>query len=97
MKLESEEIKRTKERSNSPDSSRDRSCSSNSSSSNNNSNRNDSVSPYVKSLMRALATSQQQPDSFLVCDGGKIMTALGEWNGAFPNINTSFGEITFYC
>ncbi len=93
MKLESEEIKRTRERSNSPDSSRDRSCSSNSS----NINRNDSVSPYVKSLMRALATSQQQPDSFLVCDGGKIMTALGEWNGAFPNINTSFGEITFYC
>ncbi len=93
MKLESEEIKRTRERSNSPDSSRDRSCSSNSS----NSNRNDSVSPYVKSLMRALATSQQQPDSFLVCDGGKIMTALGEWNGAFPKINTSFGEILFYC
>ncbi len=92
MKLESEEIKRTRERSNSPDSSRDRSCSSNSS----NSNRNDSVSPYVKSLMRALATSQQQPDSFLVCDGGKIMTALGEWNGAFPNINTSFGEIRIY-
>ncbi len=95
MKLESEEIKRTRERSNPPDSSRDRSCSSNSSSSNN-SNRNDSVTPYVKSLMRALATSQQQPDSFLVCDGGKIMTALGEWNGAFPNINTSFGEIRFY-
>ncbi len=46
-------------------------------------------------LMREVASSGCQSDSFLVCDTGRIVESYKKWNEAFPNIKQAFGELDF--